>query len=69
VRYFDLRIATVKTASGALEERAYHAPELKDKTSAAGNHQKPHLFAGLTLGLTGIGQDRLSDMLLQRRTS
>jgi len=67
VRYFDLRIATVKTASGALEERAYHAPELKDKTSAAGNHQKPHLFAGLTLGLTGIGQDRLSDMLLQAK--
>ena len=67
VRYFDLRIATIKNASG-LEQRAYHAPALKQKTSAAGNYQKPSLTKAVAIGVfTGHGGDRLSQMLDQAR--
>jgi hypothetical protein len=67
VRYFDLRIATIKTAAG-LEQRAYHAPALKQKTSAAGNYQQPSLSKKVAVGVfTGYGADRLSQMLDQAR--
>ena len=67
VRYFDLRIATIKTDAG-LEQRAYHAPKLKHKTSAAGDYQKPSLHKKVAIGVfTGYGSDRLSQMLDQAR--
>jgi hypothetical protein len=67
VRYFDLRIATIKTANG-LEQRAFHAPALKQKTSAAGGYQAPSLSKKVKIGLfTGYGGDRLSQMLDQAR--
>ena len=67
VRYFDLRIATIKTATG-LEQRAYHAPALKNVKSDAGNYQKPSLAKSVAVGLfTGHGGDRLSQMLDQAR--
>jgi hypothetical protein len=67
VRYFDLRIATIKTATG-LEQRAYHAPALKHVKSDAGSYQKPSLTKAAAVGLfTGHGGDRLSQMLDQAR--
>lgn len=67
VRYFDLRIATIKTANG-LEQRAFHAPALKQKTSSAGSYQAPSLSKKVQIGtFTGHGGDRLSEMLDQAR--
>jgi hypothetical protein len=67
VRYFDLRIATVKTG-GRLEQRAYHAPALKQKTGSAGSYQSPSLSKKVNIGtFTGVGGDRLSQMLDQAR--
>lgn len=68
VRYFDLRIATIKTGNG-LEQRAYHAPALKKVSGKEGNYQKPSLTSAVAIGtFTGHGSDRLSQMLDQARS-
>jgi hypothetical protein len=66
VRWFDLRIATVKT-KGGLKQRAYHAPALKQKTSSAGNYQRMVLNKKFAVGAGDHGGDDLSDMLQQAK--
>lgn len=67
VRYFDLRIATIKV-NGKLEQRAYHAPALKQVKSKLGTYQEPSLTKAVSIGtFTGHGGDRLSQMLDQAR--